>query len=128
MLYLNILPIPEWKVIKALKKQGGYVEHNSELDRGELNTLLLLVQVEQETLAIYKMREKGLQITKDKYMEKLKSIERKIIEQGKLGDFEKMSESKKLKLELEKETEKRLELEKDKTNLEDALEDYKENE
>ena len=104
------------------------MEHNSELDRGELNTLLLLVQVEQETLAIYKMREKGLQITKDKYMEKLKSIERKIIEQGKLGDFEKMSESKKLKLELEKETEKRLELEKDKTNLEDALEDYKENE
>jgi len=104
------------------------MEYNSELDRDELNTLLLLVQVEQETLATYKIKEKGLQITKDKYMERLKSIEQKIIEQGKLGDFEKMSESEKLKVELEEVTEKRLELEKEKDNLEDGLEDYRENE
>ena len=52
---------------------------NIELDESEIGLLLMLLQVEQETFAKYKLKMKD-EINKQAYIEKLKSIEEKLSE------------------------------------------------
>lgn len=50
---------------------------NIQLDESEIELLLMLLQVEQETFAKYKLKIKD-EINKQAYIEKLKSIEEKL--------------------------------------------------
>ena len=49
------------------------------LEEDEIDVLLVLVQVEQQTFKKYEFKEKELEMTQQKYIEGLKSIESKLL-------------------------------------------------